>query len=80
MELKGIVYSEGNHYTSHLVDWNMRIWYHDGATTGSRSCTEDGSLNDMDDDAISRRGDVAAVVPKGDSYTPFSGLQHQVKL
>lgn len=32
-ELKGIVYSDGKHYTSRVVDSSLDVWFHDGMTT-----------------------------------------------
>jgi hypothetical protein len=38
--LKGIIYTNGNHFTSRLVDNNLNVWYHDGQTTRSLCRTE----------------------------------------
>ena len=33
--LKGIIYTNGNHFTARLIDKDFIIWYHDGQTTHS---------------------------------------------
>ena len=33
--LKGIIYSNSDHFTVRLIDENLNVWYHDGQTTGS---------------------------------------------
>ena len=39
--LKGIIYSNGNHFTARLVDESLTVWYHDGQTTRSLCQRED---------------------------------------
>ena len=34
-KLKGIIYTNGNHFTVRLIDKNFIIWYHDSQTTQS---------------------------------------------
>ena len=41
--LKGIIYLNGNHFTSQLIDENLIVWYHDGQTTQC-FCQEENSL------------------------------------
>ncbi|KAF8813265.1 hypothetical protein BYT27DRAFT_7084963, partial [Phlegmacium glaucopus] len=45
--LKGIIYTNGNHFTTKLVDENFIIWYHDGQTTCS-NCQREQSLMDVE--------------------------------
>jgi hypothetical protein len=35
LELSGIVYYGENHYTSHVINTDRSIWFHDGITTGN---------------------------------------------
>ena len=46
--LKGIIYSNGNHFTARLVDESLTVWYHDGQTTQSL-CRRENSLMRTDD-------------------------------
>ena len=46
--LKGIIYSNGDHFTTRLVDKNLIVWYHDGQVTGSL-CRKEQSLMHLDD-------------------------------
>ena len=41
--LKGIIYTNGNHFTARLIDNNSIIWYHDGQSTRSL-CQKDQPL------------------------------------
>jgi hypothetical protein len=43
--LKGIIYTNGHHFTSRLIDKNFNIWYHDGQTTQSHCQKEQTPLN-----------------------------------
>jgi hypothetical protein len=45
--LKGIIYSNGNHFTARLIDNEFTIWYHDGQITRS-VCQKEGSLIQME--------------------------------
>jgi hypothetical protein len=47
--LKGIIYGDGAHFVSRIVDDEERVWYHDGMTTGS-GCLLEGSLHMSPDD------------------------------
>ena len=47
--LKGIIYDDGIHFVSQIVDDEERVWYHDGMTTGS-GCLLEGSLHKSPDD------------------------------
>jgi hypothetical protein len=46
--LKGIVYSNGNHFTARLVDEDFNVWYHDGQTTQSL-CQREQTLMETND-------------------------------
>ncbi len=46
--LRGIVYGDGNHFVSHLITDDGKIWYHDGITTRSH-CLPEGQLEDIPD-------------------------------
>ena len=46
--LKGIIYSNGDHFTARLIDKSLNVWYHDGQTTRSL-CQKERSLMQMDD-------------------------------
>ena len=45
--LKGIIYSNSDHFTARLIDENLNVWYHDGQTTGS-FCQREQLLLQMD--------------------------------
>ncbi|KAF8811513.1 hypothetical protein BYT27DRAFT_7089391, partial [Phlegmacium glaucopus] len=45
--LKGIIYTNGNHFTTKLVDKKFIIWYHDGQMTRS-NCQREQSLMDVE--------------------------------
>ena len=46
--LKGIIYTNENHFTARLIDKNHNVWYHDGQTTRS-FCQKEDSLMQTDD-------------------------------
>lgn len=46
--LKGVIYSNSNHFTARLVDENLNVWYHDGQTTRSL-CQRECLLRQADD-------------------------------
>jgi hypothetical protein len=46
--LKGIIYSNENHFTARLIDESHTVWYHDGQTTRS-VCQKEDSLSQIDD-------------------------------
>lgn len=46
--LKGIIYSNGDHFTARLIDENLNVWYHDGQTTRSL-CQKEQTLMETDD-------------------------------
>jgi hypothetical protein len=46
--LKGIIYSNGNHFTARLDDECLTVCYHDGQTTQSL-CRKENSLMRTDD-------------------------------
>jgi hypothetical protein len=46
--LKGIIYSNNDHFTSRLIDENLTVWYHDGQTT-RQTCQEENSLIQTDE-------------------------------
>ena len=41
--LTGLIYGDGNHFVSRIIDTSGGIWYHDGMSTGNR-CIEESSL------------------------------------
>lgn len=45
--LKGIIYSNRDHFTARLIDENLDVWYHDGQTTRSL-CQREQSLMHID--------------------------------
>jgi hypothetical protein len=49
--LKGIIYTNGNHFTARLIDKDYIIWYHDGQTTYS-SCQRQQSLMRIENDQL----------------------------
>jgi hypothetical protein len=46
LNLKGIVYSGGYHFTSHIIDPKGGVWYHNGIETGI-ACIHQGYLPDV---------------------------------
>jgi hypothetical protein len=46
--LKGIIYSNNDHFTVRLVDESFNVWYHDGQVTGS-VCRQEQSLKHLED-------------------------------
>ena len=46
--LKGIIYSNGDHFTARLIDDSLIVWYHDGQTTRSH-CRKEQCLLQTDD-------------------------------
>ncbi|KAJ7661407.1 hypothetical protein DFH06DRAFT_988433 [Mycena polygramma] len=46
LQLRGIVYGGGGHFTCRFVSSQGFLWYHDGITTGRR-CIEEGKLEDL---------------------------------
>jgi hypothetical protein len=51
INLRGIVYHGGYHFTSRIVSCEQHIWYHDGINTG-KICLRDGMLGIQSDDKI----------------------------
>ena len=51
INLRGIVYHGGYHFTSQIVSFEQQIWYHDGISTGTR-CLKDGILKSQSDDKL----------------------------
>jgi hypothetical protein len=45
--LKGVIYSNRNHFTARLIDDMLNVWYHDGQTTRSL-CQQEQSLVGID--------------------------------
>jgi len=39
-ELRGVVYYNNNHYTSHIILEDKSVWYHDGIQTGKNMILE----------------------------------------
>ena len=33
-QLRGIIYHDGNHFTTHVINSAGQMWYHDGTQTG----------------------------------------------
>ena len=52
LNLRGIVYHGGYHFTSHIVSSDQKIWYHDGNNTG-KICLLDGLLGTQSEDRLS---------------------------
>ena len=46
LQLKGMVYYGGFHFTSQIVSSDGAVWFNDGMTTG-RQCKKDGDLEGM---------------------------------
>ena len=46
LQLKGMVYHRGFHFTSCIVSSDRAVWFNDGMTTG-RQCKKDGDLDTM---------------------------------
>ncbi|KAF7968782.1 hypothetical protein HWV62_29334 [Athelia sp. TMB] len=60
LELKGIVYSDGKHYTARFIE-KGDMWFHDGASTG-RECVRDGEFEKTTEGELFFRGEAKAVV------------------
>ena len=48
LNLRGIVYCGGFHFTSRIITKDKEVWYHDGRVTG-QTCTYEGLLDFMTD-------------------------------
>jgi hypothetical protein len=46
LQLRGIIYHGGDHFTSRIISTDGSIWYHDGMTTG-RNCHADGNIKSV---------------------------------
>ena len=46
LQLKGMVYHGGFHFTSRIISSDGAVWFNDGMTTG-RQCEKDGNLETM---------------------------------
>ena len=51
LPLRGIIYSGGFHFTSHIITSGQEVWYHDGMVT-RRSCIKKGHLTDFTEDSL----------------------------
>ena len=51
LDLRGIVYHGGYHFTSRIVTSDQQIWYHDGINTG-KICLRDGLLKSQSKDRL----------------------------
>lgn len=51
LPLRGIIYSGGFHFTSHIITPGKEVWYHDGMLT-KRTCNKKGHLSDFTEDAL----------------------------
>ena len=51
LNLRGIVYHGGYHFTSRIVSSEKKIWYHDGINTG-KVCLKDGLLGNTSEDRL----------------------------
>ena len=51
INLRGIVYHGGYHFTSRIVSSKQQIWYHDGINTGKLSL-KDGILGSQSNDKL----------------------------
>ena len=51
LPLRGIIYSGGFHFTSHVITPGKEVWYHDGMLT-KRTCIKKGNLGDFTEDAL----------------------------
>ncbi|KAJ6453680.1 hypothetical protein C8R47DRAFT_984495 [Mycena vitilis] len=61
LELRGIVYGGGGHFTCRFVGRDGRLWYHDGIVTG-RSCIEEGNLAEIPPAELMRTRNKVAVL------------------
>jgi hypothetical protein len=60
--LKGIIYSNENHFTARLIDESHTVWYHDGQTTRS-FCQREDSLSRIDDIvSLKSKGEYKAIL------------------
>ena len=51
LQLRGIIYSGGFHFTSHIMTPGKEVWYHDGIVT-KRNCIKKGHLTDFTEDSL----------------------------
>jgi hypothetical protein len=51
LQLRGIVYHGGYHFTSRIVSAGQHIWYHDGINTG-KTCLRDSILGNLTDNKL----------------------------
>ena len=51
LQLRGIVYHGGYHFTSRIVSAKQDIWYHDGINTG-KICLKDGIVGNLTDNQL----------------------------
>ncbi|KAH6888299.1 hypothetical protein BKA70DRAFT_1029979, partial [Coprinopsis sp. MPI-PUGE-AT-0042] len=53
--LKGVVYGDGNHFTSRFIANDGSVWFHDGIETG-RDCVLQGKLTEDNCHTLARCG------------------------
>jgi hypothetical protein len=51
LQLRGIIYSGGFHFTSQIITPGKEVWYHDGIVT-RRNCIKKGHLTDFTEDSL----------------------------
>jgi hypothetical protein len=51
LQLRGIIYSGGFHFTSCIITPGKEVWYHDGMVT-KRNCIKKGHLTDFTEDSL----------------------------
>ena len=51
LNLRGLVYHGGYHFTSRIISSEEKVWYHDGINTG-KLCLTDGILGNQSDDRL----------------------------
>ena len=60
--LKGIIYTNGNHFTARLIDEYLNVWYHDGQTTYSL-CQREQLLTQIEkEDQLKKYGQYTAIM------------------
>ena len=44
LAIRGVLYTDGQHYTARVVDWEGLVWFHDGIFTGRSPVYESHDL------------------------------------
>ncbi|KAF7968172.1 hypothetical protein HWV62_31676 [Athelia sp. TMB] len=61
LDIRGIIYSDGKHYTARIFDTNNDMWFHDGMIDG-RTCVHEGDVRMMKDAELCNRDGAKAVL------------------